>query len=272
MATKFTGSEWDRTDVPVHFTTEAVTNIGELNLAKRAAITSEKAEQILSYALDMAKQKTELSKSQMSATITFSKINAQPTVADIDTIHVKYSGEESWCGGCLTLSNQVREQGKQIAEQGKQIADLIEETRVREERDKLAIALGDLILIVYRKLFNVAKATTGFPMFTKDGTAIDCGLFLYLAGDERNKMHPFLLTALKTIPMDLVDFKALVSAKRTRNEMFHCSTNRMDLLEIVESATINDFADARRIIMSHRGLFVETSHDVEFEETGVDDK
>ena len=38
MATKFAGTDWDRTDVSVHFTTIAVRNIGELSLAKRAAI------------------------------------------------------------------------------------------------------------------------------------------------------------------------------------------------------------------------------------------
>ena len=54
--------------------------------------------------------------------------------------------------------------------------------------------------------------------------------------------------------------------------MFHYSANRKELLEIVQSATINDFADARSVILSHRGLFVGTSHDVEFEETDIDDK
>ena len=152
-----------------------------------------------------------------------------------------------WCGGCVKLMGKVSELNRNVSE--------LKEAR---QRNNVMLAVGELVSIVYQKIFEVAT-DIGLPEVPsrRQGLSVTIDLCLFLKYTKtKNEFKALLDAALVEIGLSREEYDILVAAKRVRYDVYY-PTDALESLEILKTADVDDFSDVRQVLLSHRALLID---------------
>ena len=242
-------AQWVGAAIPVKLVSTSKWDIGTVPCAKTSSI-ADYGENWGKEGIKKAVSISSIPREKLSSELIVKEASSCSTAADVAEIRVTCEDGYGWCGGCVKLMGEVSE---------------LKEAR---QRDNVMLAVGELVSIVYEKIFEIAN-DIGLPeVLGRRGqsVAIDLSLFLKYT-KTKNEFKALLDAALKEIGLTREEYDILVAAKRARNHAYH-PTDTLESLEILRTAPVDDFSAARNVLLTHRTLFMD---DID-ECTPTDDK
>ena len=148
------------------------------------------------------------------------------------------------CGAFAKLRGEMSELKEELSE--------LKEAR---QRHNVRLAVGELVTIVYQKIFEIAKET-GLPeVLGRRGQRVDIDLPMFLRFTKSKAEFKALLDAvLVEIGLSKKEYDILVATKQTRTYAYH-PTDILESLKVLETVPVDDFSDARNVLLSHRAMF-----------------